>query len=116
MYKINIEKETLDNKYFRKVLFTNKKQQLAVMNLSNYSDIGFEKHAKISQFIRVESGSGVALFTKNGKNVKTRIKEGSVVIINPGMCHNIIAGKNGLKLYTNYSPPNHPSDCIQITK
>ncbi len=116
MYKINIEKETLDNKYFRKVLFTNKKQQLAVMSLPKYTDIGLEKHSKISQFIRVESGSGVALFKNKGKIIKTRIKEGSVVIINPGTSHNIIAGRNGLKLYTIYSPPNHPKDCIQIMK
>ena len=116
MYKINIEKETLANKYFRKVLFTNRKQQLVVMSLPKNTDIGLEKHATISQFIRIESGSGIALYKDKGKIIKTRIKEGSVVIVNPGTFHNIIAGKNGLKLYTIYSPPNHPKDCIQITK
>lgn len=103
MYKIDIEKRTLTNTYYRKELFTNRKQQLVVMNLLPDEEIGLEKH-KGSQFFRIEEGSGKAYV--NDKFIK--LKSGSVLIVNPGMYHNIIAGSKGLKLYTIYSPPQHP--------
>lgn len=103
MYKINIERETLKNNYYRKELYTNKYHQLVVMNLLPGEEIGLEKH-KGSQFFRIEEGYGRAYV--NNKMVK--LVPGSVLIIDSGTYHNIIAGKKGLKLYTIYSPPQHP--------
>ena len=72
------------------------------MNLKSNEEIGIEKHNG-SQFIRVEDGSGVAIVN----NKRYILKDGSALVIDSGSEHNIIAGKNGLKLYTIYSPPQH---------
>jgi mannose-6-phosphate isomerase-like protein (cupin superfamily) len=112
MFLTNIESKTLKNKNFRKVLYTNKKQQLVLMSLTPHEEIGMEKHKTISQFIRLEEGSGYAIV--EGK--KRILKNGSVLIIDPNTYHNIIAGKNGMKLYTIYSPPKHEKNCVQKYK
>lgn len=112
MFKTNIEYKTITNKNYRKVLYTNSKQQLVVMNLEPYQEIGREIHKTISQFIRVEEGSGHAII----KNKRTNLKAGDCIIVDPNTYHNIIASKNGLQLYTIYSPPKHTFDCIQKYK
>ena len=112
MFGINIEKETLKNNDYRKVLYTNKKQQLVVMSLEPYEEIGKEIHKTISQFIRIEEGTGYAVIN----NKKTLLKNGSVIIVDPNTYHNIVAGRNGLKLYSIYSPPKHDPDCVQEYK
>lgn len=104
MHKINIEKETIDNEYYRRELYTNRDQQLVVMSLLPKEDIGNEKHNG-SQFFRIEEGTGRAYIDNDGW---IQLKPGVSLIINPGVYHNIIAGSNGLKLYTIYSPPQHP--------
>ena len=101
-YKLNIENKTLDNTYYRNVLYNNDNTQLVIMNLLSNEEIGMEKHDG-SQFIRVESGSGVAIV----KGKKYNLSDGSALIINRNTFHNIIAGKHGLKLYSLYSPPQH---------
>lgn len=103
MYKIDIETETLKNKYYRRELYTNKNQQLVVMNLLPGEEIGREKHNG-SQYFKIEEGSGRG-YTDNRW---VKLIPGSVLIIDPNIYHNIIAGANGLKLYTIYSPPQHP--------
>ena len=101
-YKINIENKTADNTYYRNVLYTNDDSQLVIMNLLSGEEIGMEKHDG-SQFIRVESGSGTAIV----KGKKYNLSDGSALVIDKNTFHNIIAGKNGLKLYSIYSPPQH---------
>jgi len=101
-FKIDIERKTLDNLYYRNVLYTNNELQIVVMNLLPNEEIGREKHDG-SQFIRVEEGSGVAIVN----NKRYLLKDGSAIVIDSGKYHNIITGKNGLKLYSIYSPPQH---------
>ena len=101
-FKINIEKDTLKNKKFRKILYTTEELQLVLMNLLPYEEIGFEEH-NATQFIRIEGGTGRAIV--NDKYYLLR--DGDAITIDKHSYHNIIAGKNGLKLYTIYSPPQH---------
>ena len=101
-YKTNIEKKTLDNTYHRNVLYTNVDMQLVVMDLLPNEEIGKEKHDG-SQFIKVEKGSGIAIV----KDKRYILKDGSALIINANTYHTIIAGDNGMKLYSIYSPPQH---------
>jgi len=110
-YKINIEKETLLNKNYRKVLFTTSDIQIVVMSLLPYEEIGMEKHDG-SQFIRIESGNGTAYIS--GK--KFLLYDGIALVIPSNHLHNIIAGKNGLKIYTIYSPPEHKKGKIEKKK
>lgn len=113
-YVDNIERELEENGNFRKVLYTCKHQQLVVMSLKPGEDIGQETHAEHDQFIRVESGTGEAIL--NGE-VNT-LSDGDAVIIPAGVEHNIInrSTTDPMKLYTLYSPPEHPADRVDPTK
>ena len=114
-YVVSIEKRTLANNYFRQVLFTGKYTQLVVMCLQPGEDIGNEVHKKVDQFFRIEKGQ--AAFVLNGKE-KHLAKNGDAVIVPAGTYHNVInTSKTAkLKLYTLYSPPNHPDKTIHKTK
>lgn len=113
-YTTDIEQKTLQNEYFRQVLFTADRMQLVVMSLRPGEDIGEETHHDVDQFIRVEAGSGKAVL--NGQ--ESDLADGSVVVIPAGTRHNIInrSPNNQLKLYTIYSPPQHPDGAIHKTK
>jgi mannose-6-phosphate isomerase-like protein (cupin superfamily) len=106
IYKKNIEKQTLNNNFYRKVIYTTPQQQLVLMSIPPGQEIGMEKHSKTTQFIRIESGKGIAKIADR----KFLLKDGDAVIIPPNTLHNIIStGTQPLKLYTIYSPPEHPS-------
>jgi mannose-6-phosphate isomerase-like protein (cupin superfamily) len=114
-YVNSIEKQTLKNNYFRKVLFTGKHAQLVVMCLKPREEIGNEVHKHVDQFFRIEAGE--ARFVFNGKE-KHIAKNGDAVIVPAGTFHNVINNSKTkkLKLYTIYSPPNHPAGTIRKTK
>ena len=109
----NIETASLENEYFRKVLYTDPRLQLVVMSLAPGEDIGEEVH-ELDQFIRVEKGSGKAVL--DGE--ESAITDGSVVVIPQGTKHNIIniSESEPMKLYTLYAPPNHKDGTIHKTK
>lgn len=112
VFKGNLEKLTLANTYYRKVIYTSKQQQLVLMNIQPMEEIGAEVHQKTSQFIRVESGNGTAIVG----NKKYNLSDGSAILIPSGKRHNIVAGRNGLKLYTIYSPPEHDPNTLEKRK
>ena len=109
----NIEEESLENDFFRSVLYTDERLQLVVMSLAPSEDIGEEVHS-LDQFIRVEEGTGTAVL--DGE--RSDIKDGFVVVVPAGVRHNIINGSDHepMKLYTLYAPPNHPAGTIHKTK
>lgn len=111
----DIEKLTEKNKYFRQVLFTGKFAQLVVMSLQPGEEIGNEVHNTVDQFFRIEEGE--AKFVFNGKEEHI-VKSGDAVIVPAGTFHNVInaSSKEPLKLYTIYSPPNHPDGTVHKTK
>jgi len=113
-YVDNIEEKTLANSFFREVLFTGKYCQLVVMSLLPNEDIGMEVHPTVDQFFRVEKGQGKVVM--NGE--EHEIKDGSAIIVPAGTEHNVIntSSTEALKLYTIYSPPNHPDKKIHKTK
>lgn len=110
----NITEETIKNNFFRKVLQTTKHTQLVVMSLKPLEDIGAEVHDSVDQFIRIEKGSGKLILDGNEFDVV----DDSAFIIPAGSKHNLIntSKTENLKLYTLYSPPNHPDGKINETK
>ena len=110
----NIEKETLENKSFRKVLYTAKHCQLVLMNLKPKEEIGMEVHEDNDQFFRFEKGEGKGII--DGHEYK--IKDGVAIIVPAGAQHNIIntSSKDELKLYTIYSPAHHKDKVVRATK
>ncbi len=112
-FHTNIEKDTLENINYRKVINTSNNIQLVLMSLKPNQEIGKEVHNNIDQFFRIEKGTAKAIVN----NEEIILKDGSVLIIPKGTIHNIInIGNNDLKLYTIYSPPNHPKNTIQPNK
>ncbi len=113
-YFAHIEDETIKNENFRKVLYTGKFSQLVVMSLLPGEEIGMEVHEHVDQFFRFEIGEGKAVL--NGE--ETFFAADDVLIIPAGTNHNIIntSTTDKLKLYTIYSPANHPEGTIHATK
>jgi len=112
-YIKNIEQKTLENSSFRKVLYTGKHLQLVVMSIDPGEDIGKEVHDTIDQFIRIESGSGIAYI--NG--IETSLADDDAVVIPAGAEHNITnTGDTIMKLYSIYGEPEHKDGVNQETK
>lgn len=113
-YSADIEKDTLENDNFRKVVFTGKHAQLVLMSLKPGEDIGLEAHHNLDQFFRFEQGEGRVVI--DGEEIM--VGDGHAVVIPAGTEHNIIntSETEDLKLYTIYSPPNHPDGTIHARK
>jgi mannose-6-phosphate isomerase-like protein (cupin superfamily) len=113
-YITNIERDTLANEDFRRVLFTGPNMQLVLMTLRPGEDIGLETHDDHDQFIRIEAGTGVARLSGE----ETRLEDGSIVVIPAGVEHNIMntSQQESLRLYTLYSPPEHEDGTVHRTR
>jgi len=113
-FNSNIEKDTLENENFRKVLYTSKHSQLVLMCLEPGEEIGLEIHEDNDQFFRFEKGEGQCLIDDN----EYEVKDGTAIIVPAGARHNIINISNTekLKLYTIYSPAHHKNGIIRKTK
>ena len=113
-YNSNIEKDTLENTNFRKVLYTGKHCQLVLMSLKPNEEIGMEIHADNDQFFRFEKGEGKCIIDGN----EYALTDGSVIIVPSGAQHNIIntSTTEDLKLYTIYSPAHHKDGVVRATK
>jgi mannose-6-phosphate isomerase-like protein (cupin superfamily) len=113
-YVTDIEEKTLKNENFREVLHTTSLSQLVVMTLQPGEDIGMEVHGDIDQFLRIEAGNGKAVL--DGEEYP--LKDGSAVVVAAGVEHNIIntSKDQPLRLYTIYTPPEHPPGTVQATK
>jgi mannose-6-phosphate isomerase-like protein (cupin superfamily) len=110
----NIEKETLENDNFRKVLYTSQHGQVVVMSLLPNEEIGMEVHEYTDQFFRVDSGEGKVIM--DGE--ESLISDGFAVVVPAGTQHNVIniSVDKPLKLYTIYMPPHHVDGTIHQTK
>lgn len=110
----NIELDTIENEDFRRVLFTGPHSQLVLMTLQPGEDIGQETHAHHDQFLRIESGVGVVVLAGE----KTELVDGSAVVIPAGVEHNVVntSDDEPLRLYTLYSPAEHPDGTVHRTK
>lgn len=113
-FKEDIEKLTLDNDNFRKVLYTSHYSQLVLMSLAPGEEIGMEVHEENDQFFRFESGRGRVTIDNN----EYEITDGDAVIVPAGAEHNVenLSESEDLKLYTIYSPAHHKEGIIRVTK
>lgn len=113
-FKETIEKLTLENDNFRKVLYTAPHSQLVLMSLKPKEEIGMEVHPDNDQFFRFEKGNGKVVIDGNEYDVK----DGDAVIVPAGAQHNVIntSDSEPLKLYTIYSPAHHKDGVVRATK
>ena len=114
----NVEKLSLDNKNYRHVKYTHPKGlQFVLMSLKPKEEIGMELHKTIDQFIRIEQGTGELQIKTKDKIKKYKLTDGFGLIIPSGTWHNIInKGKDELKLYSIYTPPEHKDGLKERTK
>lgn len=108
----NIERETLENTDYRRVLYTAKNSQLVLMSIEPGDEIGKEVH-ELDQFIRLEQGSATVILHGESHIVPAD----SAVVIPAGVSHNVInSGSIALKLYSVYAPPEHKDQIVHPTK
>ena len=111
----DIEKQTLENNYYRKVIWTTqyKNMQLVLMSIPVGQDIELEVHKEADQFIRIEAGQG-ELHIGEHEEIRVPIKDGSALIIERNTYHRIVnVGNVPLKLYTVYTPATHDRGKIE---
>jgi mannose-6-phosphate isomerase-like protein (cupin superfamily) len=113
-YVTNIEQDTHENSDYRRVVFTGPNTQLVLMTLQPGEEIGLEQHEGHDQFIRIESGTGVALL----EGRKHLLSDGVALVVPSGASHNVTntSRTEPLRLYTLYSPPEHPDRTVHRTK
>ncbi len=113
-YIANIEKETLNNENYRKVLYTSKHSQLVLMSLKPKEEIGMEVHPDNDQFFRIEKGTGKCIIDGN----EYELSDGTAIVVPAGAEHNVINASDAeeLKLYTIYSPAHHKDGIVRATK
>lgn len=113
-FNANIEKDTLENNNFRKVVYTGKHSQLVLMSLKPNEEIGMETHTDNDQFFRFEKGLGKCIIDGN----EYELKDGSAIIVPAGAEHNVIntSKTDDLKMYTVYSPAHHKDGIVRATK
>ena len=117
-FRIDLENETINNTYYRKVVYTSNNTQLVLMSLKPKEEIGNEKHDNLDQFIRIEKGLGNVIYNQGKDNeMIQQLSDGIAIIIPSGTWHNIInIGDEPLQLYSIYSPPEHPEGLVQENK
>jgi mannose-6-phosphate isomerase-like protein (cupin superfamily) len=112
-YVDNIERATLENQNFRRVLYTGKNLQLVLMTLPPGCDIGEEVHDDRDQFFRIEEGEGEIHID----GVANRVEDDFAVIVPAGARHNVVnTGSAPLRLYTIYGPPEHKDGTVHKDK
>lgn len=113
-YTTNIENDTIENKHFRKVLYTGKHTQLVLMSLKPGEEIGSEVHTDNDQFFRFEAGEGKVMID----DTEYAVHDGVAVIVPAGAQHNVIntSETEPLQMYTLYSPPHHKDGIVRETK
>lgn len=113
-FNTNIEKATLENNNYRKVLYSGKHSQLVLMSLKPNEEIGMEVHPDNDQFFRIEKGQGRCVIDGN----EYELSDGVAIVVPSGANHNVIntSETEDLKLYTIYSPAHHKDGIIRTTK
>jgi mannose-6-phosphate isomerase-like protein (cupin superfamily) len=110
--RIDLKDAVKDNEFYRRVLLTGQNSQLVVMTLLPGEEIGLETHS-VDQFIYVLKGEGSSVIGKD----EAEFEEGDAICISAGTLHNVInTDDKPMKLFTIYSPPQHPANLIQESK
>ena len=115
----NIEELTTDNNNFRTVVNTGVHSQLTIMSVPPGGEVGWEAHSELDQFLRLEQGAARVDFGESSDRVDEshQIEDDWAVIVPAGLWHNVVnVGDEDLKLYSIYSPPEHPDGTVHRTK
>jgi mannose-6-phosphate isomerase-like protein (cupin superfamily) len=115
----NIEEATKQNSTFRTALWTGSHLQVTLMSINVGEDIGLEMHPDVDQFFRIEEGHGIVQMgdSKDNLTFQARVSDDYAIMVPAGKWHNLTnTGNTPLKLYSIYSPPEHPFGTVHRTK
>lgn len=115
----DIEKLTVENTNFRTVIYTGEHSQLTVMSVPPGGEVGWEAHGQLDQFLRLEQGKARLDFgeTKDAVDESHEVEDDWAFIVPAGVWHNVVnIGDEDVKLYSIYSPPEHPDGTVHATK
>ncbi|HSL24856.1 MAG TPA: cupin domain-containing protein [Acidimicrobiia bacterium] len=115
----NITKVSLDNTNFRTVVYTGQHTQLTLMRLTPGEEIGWESHGDLDQFLRLEQGRARVEFgrSKDAIDETHEVEDDWAFIVPAGVWHNVVnIGTEDVKLYSLYSPPQHPDGTVHRTR
>lgn len=115
----DIEKLTVANENFREVIYTGSHSQLTVMSVPPGGEVGWEAHVHLDQFLRLEQGKARLDFgrTEDAVDESHEVEDDWAFIVPAGIWHNVVnIGDDDLKLYSIYSPPEHPEGTLHRTK
>ncbi|MDA3130855.1 cupin domain-containing protein [Aliibacillus thermotolerans] len=118
-YVVNIERATRRNNAYRSALWTGRHLQVTLMSLRSREEIGFERHPQTDQLIKIEQGRGLIQIgdSRQRLEVEQQVRQGDAIMIPAGKWHNLTnIGRESLKLYSIYAPPEHPFGTVQQTK
>jgi len=115
---LNIDDYSMSNDNFRTALWTGTKLQITLMSIPVGGEIGLEQHPNTDQFLRIEDGQAKVMMgdTKESLNFVQTAEKDFAIIVPAGKWHNLInTGDKPLKLYSIYSPVEHPHGTIHKT-
>jgi mannose-6-phosphate isomerase-like protein (cupin superfamily) len=115
----NIEDLTRANDTFRTVVWTGEHSQLTVMSIEPGDEIGLEVHPHLDQFFRLEEGEARVEVGRSKDDLSEAhdVRADWAFVVPAGTWHNVVnTGATRLKLYSIYSPPNHPAGTVHVTK
>ncbi len=117
-YVIDIEELTTSNDKFRVAKWTGKNMQMTVMSIQPGGEVGLEVHNDHDQFLRVEEGEAKVVMGPSEDNLDQEwdVEDDWAIFVPAGTWHNIVnTGDADLKLYSIYSPPEHPHSTMHDT-
>ena len=110
---LDIRRLALENDDFRREVTTGPHSQVVLMSVAPGSEIGDEVHEDVDQVLVFVEGTGEAVLDGDTSGVGP----GDLVFVPAGTRHNFLnRGDGALKLYTVYSPPEHPEGTVHHTK
>ena len=115
-HTLDIDKMTLENDYYRKVIYSKPDSQLTLQTLMPGEDIPFEMHKYTKQSFKFVEGEGEVVILNSildhGRRTY-KVRKDSYVIVPSGVYHYIRNTSKvlPLRLYADYSSPVHsPSE------
>ena len=118
-FTANMAQTALQNRNFRRAVWTGNHLQWTVMCIPIRGEIGVEMHPETDQLIRVEAGqAAVHMGTCRGKlHFRQILNAGDGVLVPCGTWHNVVnVGNRPLKLSSLYAPVQHPRGTVHRTK
>ena len=111
--KADIRGLARQNEDFRREVMTGSHSQVVLMSIEPGSEIGEEVHDDVDQVLVFVEGTGEAVLEGRTSGVEP----GDLVFVPAGTQHNFVnRGDTPLKLYTVYSPPEHPAGTVHHSK